>query len=430
MQELFEALDQDEEGDAVHYNKLFEDDGSMDQGTFAETLRAQLLAERLEFLQEIEDSLRDIAETKGTTDLTPTMLRDALKTAHPDAGDEVLQEYVERAFGQQVDTTARNCPTLSLGAVVKAIRRGRLQSNPENVALAVKAIAAVGVFKSKLTKALQQSHSKSGGSSGVRNKRELTKRVSFLRALEAVRQKWIKEEEEREVASRAPSVVVPATSPRSLLARSRSPRSSLRLRVSTPSGPETSNVPGSPLTPQRSSSLKSKLQTLTQEGNKDALTEPDLVSATWSGQRAVSFLDLSPHRPVPPLTECPGATSEPPSEGKAARSSAASDAGGTADVQNCSTGEESLLVNRASLSVVIDPSSPSTPDALSSPGCQSGPSIAFHSFTLEGLEDIVASPISAGKRRALMMRSLSKHQTVEHLEEVMMSLAAGELQDD
>jgi hypothetical protein len=48
---VYEALDTDEPGDALHYPGLFSDDDDMNQGMTAEIIRSQHLAERLEYLQ-------------------------------------------------------------------------------------------------------------------------------------------------------------------------------------------------------------------------------------------------------------------------------------------------------------------------------------------------------------------------------------------
>lgn len=51
LDEIFDALDTDEAGDAVHYTRLFDDDDLYNQGMFAEIIRSQHLTERLEMLQ-------------------------------------------------------------------------------------------------------------------------------------------------------------------------------------------------------------------------------------------------------------------------------------------------------------------------------------------------------------------------------------------
>ena len=51
LEELFDALDTDEPGEAVHYTLLFEDDNELNQGMLAETLKSQRLTERLEMMQ-------------------------------------------------------------------------------------------------------------------------------------------------------------------------------------------------------------------------------------------------------------------------------------------------------------------------------------------------------------------------------------------
>jgi hypothetical protein len=51
LSEVYEVLDTDEPGDALHYPGLFSDDDELNQGMTAEIIRSQHLAERLEFLQ-------------------------------------------------------------------------------------------------------------------------------------------------------------------------------------------------------------------------------------------------------------------------------------------------------------------------------------------------------------------------------------------
>lgn len=51
LAEIFEALDTDDAGDALHYSVMFIDDDDLNQGMTAETIRAQHLQERLEFMQ-------------------------------------------------------------------------------------------------------------------------------------------------------------------------------------------------------------------------------------------------------------------------------------------------------------------------------------------------------------------------------------------
>ncbi len=65
LAELFEAIDADEPGDALHYARLFADtDDDLNQGATAEALRSQHLRERLEFLQARHNAAGWVEHTK------------------------------------------------------------------------------------------------------------------------------------------------------------------------------------------------------------------------------------------------------------------------------------------------------------------------------------------------------------------------------
>lgn len=49
--QVLEALDTDSPGELVQYRRLFDDDGDLNQGVFAETIRQQHLGEKLEHYQ-------------------------------------------------------------------------------------------------------------------------------------------------------------------------------------------------------------------------------------------------------------------------------------------------------------------------------------------------------------------------------------------
>ena len=46
LEELYEAVDADEGGEAVNYRRLFDEDEDMNQGVFAETIQQQYLQVR------------------------------------------------------------------------------------------------------------------------------------------------------------------------------------------------------------------------------------------------------------------------------------------------------------------------------------------------------------------------------------------------
>ncbi|WIA09549.1 hypothetical protein OEZ85_008944 [Tetradesmus obliquus] len=126
LAELFEALDTDEPGEALRYPGLFSDDDEMNQGMTAETIRSQHLAERLEYLQELEDSIRDGAEDNETTSLTPAMLRSCLEKVSRKLDPATLDSLVSLAFGPEWQQQQQRLAQ-PLGAVIRAIRRGSLQ---------------------------------------------------------------------------------------------------------------------------------------------------------------------------------------------------------------------------------------------------------------------------------------------------------------
>lgn len=83
LSEIFEALDTDESGDAVHYTALFDDDeDDMNQGMTAETIRGQHLQERLEFMQVRLSSTSVLCSVAGLARELPSTSKPALNGSH------------------------------------------------------------------------------------------------------------------------------------------------------------------------------------------------------------------------------------------------------------------------------------------------------------------------------------------------------------
>ncbi|KAI8470981.1 MAG: hypothetical protein J3K34DRAFT_508101 [Monoraphidium minutum] len=242
LDEVYEALDTDEPGAMVAYTRLFDDDSDMNQARgaqlcgggsgvdeeklatrcgykesmFAETVRGQCLAERLEYLQargrgggegtgsaggegggggagwaylaqEIEDTIRDFAEDNATTDLTPAMAAAALKKAHKGGlNAATIDAFVARAFGP--DWRARERSALaSLSHVVRAVRRGSLGSADaaSGGAAAARgasgggaAVEAGGAFGQRLATAMGRGPAAGGGAHNGRAATAGARRVS------------------------------------------------------------------------------------------------------------------------------------------------------------------------------------------------------------------------------------------------------------
>ena len=63
--------------------------------------------------QAIEDCLRDVAEERGSTSITPALLHDALLRAHPDTPQPTLHEFCRRAFGSKWERKGKASSSLA-----------------------------------------------------------------------------------------------------------------------------------------------------------------------------------------------------------------------------------------------------------------------------------------------------------------------------
>ncbi|KAG2494635.1 hypothetical protein HYH03_007153 [Edaphochlamys debaryana] len=99
IEEVLEALDTDCPADTVQYRRLFDDDGDLNQGIFAETIRTQLLAERLEQLQALDDALMEAAEKARVRYVPPSLLTAAIKAAIPDCTEDTVRQHMRMVYG-------------------------------------------------------------------------------------------------------------------------------------------------------------------------------------------------------------------------------------------------------------------------------------------------------------------------------------------
>ncbi|GAX74672.1 hypothetical protein CEUSTIGMA_g2120.t1 [Chlamydomonas eustigma] len=102
LQELYNALDAHEPGELVKYRQLLEDENDDTATGFYEMLRNQLLDERLQYHQAIEDMLLDMLEKSGADVVTTSNITFAVSRAHPLVPPESVTEAVIRVFGDMV----------------------------------------------------------------------------------------------------------------------------------------------------------------------------------------------------------------------------------------------------------------------------------------------------------------------------------------
>ena len=133
LETLLECLEQDQQGDWVMYELLFEEDRSGDQGQFAEELRDQFLAEREQYLETLEDAL---IEAMGTTSETPyddmitlEQARIGILTADIDCDYSTLNMYLRYGFDVPDEVNLDEAPveSVTLGTFMKRIKSCNVQ---------------------------------------------------------------------------------------------------------------------------------------------------------------------------------------------------------------------------------------------------------------------------------------------------------------
>ena len=135
LETLWECLEQDQQGDWVMYELLFEEDRSGDQGQFAEEIRDQFLAEREQYLQVLEEAL---IEAMGTTSespyddmLTLEQARIGILTADIDCDYATLNMYLRYGFDipDEVNIDEALVDPVTLGTYMKRIKSCNVQKS-------------------------------------------------------------------------------------------------------------------------------------------------------------------------------------------------------------------------------------------------------------------------------------------------------------
>lgn len=142
LDRLVGALDRDQPGAWVKYEKLFDEDREGNQGYFAEEIRDQFLLEREEFCKGVEkyleeEALEEDAEPGGEDMpakrvVTVPMAVEAMLYVDCKLGEQVVEEYVKRGFGldprrqdEEIDIGLR----IEMSAFMKNLVKGNMHKS-------------------------------------------------------------------------------------------------------------------------------------------------------------------------------------------------------------------------------------------------------------------------------------------------------------
>ena len=142
LDRLVGALDRDQPGAWVKYEKLFDEDREGNQGYFAEEIRDQFLLEREEFRKGVEkyleeEALEEDAEPGGEDMpakrvVTVPMAVEAMLYVDCKLGEQVVEEYVKRGFGldprrqdEEIDIGLR----IEMSAFMKNLVKGNMHKS-------------------------------------------------------------------------------------------------------------------------------------------------------------------------------------------------------------------------------------------------------------------------------------------------------------
>jgi regulator of replication initiation timing len=189
---MLAALDQDQPGETVIWKAIFAEDREFNQGAFAETTREHFLQERVEYLATVEEALAE--ETKFEDTCTRQQVVNALLSTDPDLPQELAESLATSVFSATTGTTGTSAGANKVAAAAAAVS--------ENATLTIKAVMrklSKGMIKKAATIVIGSSttgNSKKGGggaaAAGGGGGTKGGKNPATMRALEAVRQEWIR----------------------------------------------------------------------------------------------------------------------------------------------------------------------------------------------------------------------------------------------
>lgn len=194
-----QALDQDQPGVLIEWKKVFEEDREFNQGEFAESLRDQFLQERIEFFAALETALYE--ESGNNEECRRDHVIKAILMINPECCEKGAVVATSGVFLPGIDV-------MSIKAVMKKLSRGILRgagtgTTGERLSEASPSAlggngrkSSAGRIRSSQSTASSASSSPTTVSSGGKRQNE-----AIGRALEAVRQNWIKKQVESSIAS-------------------------------------------------------------------------------------------------------------------------------------------------------------------------------------------------------------------------------------
>lgn len=100
--ELQLALEKDQPGNWVMYDKLFTEDREFNQGHFAEAFRDQHLKEREEFMSYLDECITEEC-AEGTEEVNVLEAKAGIVKASPNLDTDIVKEYLKRGFGLNDD---------------------------------------------------------------------------------------------------------------------------------------------------------------------------------------------------------------------------------------------------------------------------------------------------------------------------------------
>eukprot|EP01086_Lenisia_limosa_P008836 TRINITY_DN3124_c0_g1_i2.p1 TRINITY_DN3124_c0_g1~~TRINITY_DN3124_c0_g1_i2.p1 ORF type:complete len:207 (+),score=42.09 TRINITY_DN3124_c0_g1_i2:23-622(+) len=123
------ALSRDQPGNSILYAKLFMEDAEGNQGYFAEEVRDQHVNEREDYIEEIEEAIREF-DTDRTGEAPVSDIRKAMTSIDPKKPEQEINLYIARGVGTTVSEIKENRVTristfikkLSMGIVKRSTK--------------------------------------------------------------------------------------------------------------------------------------------------------------------------------------------------------------------------------------------------------------------------------------------------------------------
>ena len=125
FEELLDTLNQEQAGPKVDYRKLLSEDEDFNQGPFMESVREQMLMERIEYFKELENLIYE--ETGYDEKCEEEHVKTALLHIDSDMSKLELRKKLQQCFpkGVEVTTVALAISTLKRGATKGSTKKAK-----------------------------------------------------------------------------------------------------------------------------------------------------------------------------------------------------------------------------------------------------------------------------------------------------------------